>query len=75
MQNFDVIYTENHSPYFIFETHFHLLRYYKSLLDNIMVGNLHCGGVVLYQVSTAEFHSSAETVSSVRQNTSDRVRY
>lgn len=40
-----------------------------------MVGNLHCGGVTLYQVSTAEFHSSAETISSVRQNTSDRVRY
>lgn len=40
-----------------------------------MVGNLHCGGVALYQLSTAEFHSSAETILSVTQNTSDRVRY
>lgn len=75
MQNFDVIYTEKHSPYFIFETHFHLLRYYKSLLDNIMVVNLHYGGMALYQVSKAEFHSSAERIPSVRQNTSNKVRY
>lgn len=31
-----------------------------------MAVNLHCGGMALYQVSKAEFHSSAERILSVR---------